>query len=101
LRNHYFWLLMCSLVERAGGSAITTRQALIAGTFWCGMGLRSIVALFPRLFAPGDPARILPCSSSARSASNRSAEAEQIGQGEQSANGASNQQRLCFRPPLS
>jgi hypothetical protein len=58
LRYHYFWLLMCSLVERAGGSAITARQALIAGTFWCGVGLLSIVALFLRLFAPGDPARL-------------------------------------------
>lgn len=58
LRYHYFWLMMCSLVERLGGSAVSARQALIGGTFWCGLGLLSLVALYLRLFAPGDPARL-------------------------------------------
>jgi len=57
LRYHYFWLLMCSLVERASHGAISPRQALIGGIFWCGIGLMGLVALYLRLFAPGDPAR--------------------------------------------
>ena len=58
LRYHYFWLMMCSLVETASRGAATARQALIAGTFWCGAGLMALVALYLRLFAPGDPARL-------------------------------------------
>jgi len=57
LRYHYFWLMMCSLVERAGMGAVTPRQALIGGTFWCGIALMALVALYLRLFAAGDPAR--------------------------------------------
>jgi hypothetical protein len=57
LRYHYFWLMMCSLVERAGMGAITSRQALIGSIFWCGMGLMALVSLYLRLFAVGDPAR--------------------------------------------
>ncbi|HEV2448706.1 MAG TPA: hypothetical protein VGS58_22390 [Candidatus Sulfopaludibacter sp.] len=53
LRYHYFWLMMCSLAEHAGGAS--ARQALIAGTFWCGVGLMALIALYLRLFAPGDP----------------------------------------------
>jgi len=50
LRYHYFWLMMCSLVEKAGRGAWTARHALIAGTFWCGAGLLALVALYLRLF---------------------------------------------------
>jgi len=57
LRYHYFWLMMCSLVEKAGNHGVTPRQALVAGTFWCGVGLMALVALYLRLFSPGDPAR--------------------------------------------
>ena len=57
LRYHYFWLMMCSLVERAGNHGITPRQALVGGTFWCGLGLLAVIALYLRLFSPGDPAR--------------------------------------------
>jgi hypothetical protein len=57
LRYHYFWLMMCSLVERAGNHGVTPRQALMAGTFWCGVGLMALVALYLRLFATGDPKR--------------------------------------------
>ena len=39
LRYHYFWLLLCSLIDQLGGSAINPRQAMIGGTFWCGLGL--------------------------------------------------------------
>jgi hypothetical protein len=57
LRYHYFWLLMCSLVESAGRGAVSARQALIGGIFWCGIGLMALVALYLRLFATGDAAR--------------------------------------------
>ena len=57
LRYHYFWLLMCSLVEKTGNGSIAPRQALTAGTFWCGVGLMALVVLYLRLFSPGDPAR--------------------------------------------
>ena len=39
LRYHYFWFLPCALVERAGYSAISARQALIASDVWCGWAL--------------------------------------------------------------
>jgi hypothetical protein len=58
LRYHYFWLMMCSLVESAARGAVTARQALIAGTFWCGAGLLAVIALYLRLFAPPDPVRL-------------------------------------------
>ena len=50
LRYHYFWLILCALVDLAGGSLITARHAWIAGTIWCGIGLMATVALFLRLF---------------------------------------------------
>jgi hypothetical protein len=57
LRYHYFWLMMCSLAESAGGGSVSARQALIAGTCWCGTGLMALVALYLRLFAPARRAR--------------------------------------------
>jgi hypothetical protein len=50
LRYHYFWLMMCSLANQAGGSAISPRQALIGGTFWAGVGLMSLLAIYLRIF---------------------------------------------------
>jgi hypothetical protein len=50
LRYHYFWLMLCSLVERTGGGSITPRQAIAGGTVWCGIGLLALVALYLRLF---------------------------------------------------
>jgi hypothetical protein len=58
LRYHYFWLLMCSLAERAGGTAISARQAMIGGTFWAGLGVVALLAVYLRLMAPGRIARL-------------------------------------------
>jgi len=58
LRYHYFWLILCSLVERLGGSAIGARLALIGGTPWCGLGLMGLVALYLRLFSPHGSSRL-------------------------------------------
>lgn len=55
LRYHYFWLLLCALVGRTGGSLITARHAWIAGTVWCGFGMMAIVALYFRLFSYRGP----------------------------------------------
>jgi hypothetical protein len=55
LRYHYFWMLLCALVDRAGGALVTARQTWIAGTVWCGAGLMAIVALYFRLFSYRGP----------------------------------------------
>jgi hypothetical protein len=39
LRYHYFWLMMCSLVNRLGSPWVSARHAEIGGAFWCGIGL--------------------------------------------------------------
>ncbi len=52
LRYHYFWFLPCALVERAGGSIISARQALIASDVWCGWALMSVVVLALRYLHP-------------------------------------------------
>ena len=49
LRYHYFWLLICSLVEQAAGSFVGPRCAWIAGAVWCGLGLMALVVLYFRL----------------------------------------------------
>ncbi|MDR3701581.1 MAG: hypothetical protein P4L56_18170 [Candidatus Sulfopaludibacter sp.] len=56
LRYHYFWLLLCNLVNRAGSPIVGARHAWIAGAVWCGIGLMAIVALYFRLFCYRGPA---------------------------------------------
>ena len=56
LRYHYFWLLLCALVNLAGGAAVGPRHAWIGGTVWCGIGLMALVALYFRLFCYRGPA---------------------------------------------
>jgi hypothetical protein len=55
LRYHYFWLILCSMVDVAGGAFVGARHAWIGGTFWCGAGLMAVIALFFRLFAYQGP----------------------------------------------
>lgn len=50
LRYHYFWFVMCSLVERLGSPWVTARHAEIGGAFWCGIGLMALLAACLRLF---------------------------------------------------
>jgi len=50
LRYHYFWMLLCGLVYRLGHGLVDARQALIAGTLWCGIGLICLVPLYLRVF---------------------------------------------------
>jgi hypothetical protein len=50
LRYHYFWLMMCSLVNQLGSPWVSARQAEIGGAFWCGIGLMALLAACLRLF---------------------------------------------------
>jgi hypothetical protein len=50
LRYHYFWLIPCSLVDQLGGSLVSARIGVIAGTLWAGLGLLAIIALYLRFF---------------------------------------------------
>ena len=50
LRYHYFWLMMCSLVNRLGSPWVSARHAEIGGAFWCGIGLMALLAACLRLF---------------------------------------------------
>jgi hypothetical protein len=52
LRYHYFWFMLCSVVDRLGGATVTARHAMLAGTIWCGVGLMALVALYLRFFQP-------------------------------------------------
>ncbi|MGD0772960.1 MAG: hypothetical protein ABSC05_09085 [Candidatus Solibacter sp.] len=54
LRYHYFWPMMCSLVNQLRGSAVSARQALIGGTYWAGIGLMALVLVYLRVFLPGN-----------------------------------------------
>src|SRR5579864_1116083 len=58
LRYHYFWMMSSALVTRLGGTAISPRHAVIAGTLWSGIGLIALVALYLRFFQPKGPLNI-------------------------------------------
>ena len=55
LRYHYFWLILCSMVDVAGGAFVGARHAWIGGVIWCGAGFMALVALFFRLIAYRGP----------------------------------------------
>ena len=59
LRYHYFWLLICSLVERASYGTVGARQAVIGGTVWIGAALIGVLVLYLRLFAKASAAPYL------------------------------------------
>lgn len=50
LRYHYFWFVMCSLVDQAGGARVPARHAFFAGTIWCGIALACVIAAYLRFF---------------------------------------------------
>src|SRR5579863_6056398 len=52
LRYHYFWFILCSLVDQLGGALVSPRQAMLASTLWCGVGLIAMVPLYLRFFQP-------------------------------------------------
>lgn len=50
LRYHYFWVLLCALANRFGGSLVTARIAVIAGTLWSGIALMAVTAVYIHMF---------------------------------------------------
>src|SRR5207244_509580 len=39
LRYHYFWFVLCSLVDQVGGTWVPARHAFLASVIWCGIAL--------------------------------------------------------------
>lgn len=58
LRYHYFWLMLPALVHGISWNFVDARQALIAGTIWCGIALMCVIALYLRFFSNGEAADI-------------------------------------------
>ena len=56
LRYHYFWPVLCAMVQLAGGPLVSSRHAWIGGTVWCGFGFMALIALYFRLFSYRGPA---------------------------------------------
>lgn len=50
LRYHYFWFIPSGLVDLLGGSLVSARLSVIAGTLWAGLGLLAVIALYLRFF---------------------------------------------------
>ena len=46
---YYYWYILPSIIDLVGGSLVNSRQAMTAGTIWCGIGLMAIIALYLRL----------------------------------------------------
>jgi len=46
---YYFWYILCSLVDKMGGSLVDARASLIASVIWSGLILASAIALFTRI----------------------------------------------------
>ncbi|MCX6065052.1 MAG: hypothetical protein NT121_04765 [Chloroflexi bacterium] len=46
---YYFWYVLASLVDQAGGVLVTARQAMIASVIWCGFALMALIAVYTRL----------------------------------------------------
>jgi hypothetical protein len=58
LRYHYFWFILCSLVDQLGGALVSPRQAMLASILWAGIGLIAVVPLYLRFFQPKGPVNI-------------------------------------------
>jgi hypothetical protein len=45
---YYFWFLLCSLVDRLGGSLVGPRHAVLGSTIWSGVALMAVLSLYVR-----------------------------------------------------
>lgn len=50
LRYHYFWFILCSLVDQMAGALVPARSAFFAGTIWCGIALACAIGAYLRFF---------------------------------------------------
>jgi len=50
-------MILCSMVDVAGGAFVSARHAWIGGVIWCGAGFLALIALFFRLVAYRGPRR--------------------------------------------
>jgi hypothetical protein len=50
LPYHYLWLMICGLVQVAGGSSFRVRDAVTAGAVWGGFELFCVIAWYVRFF---------------------------------------------------
>jgi hypothetical protein len=46
---YYFWYILCSLVDKLGGSVVDSRMALAASVIWAGLALMSTIVLYLRI----------------------------------------------------
>ena len=45
--------MMCSLAEQLSGGAVSSRLTLIGGTFWAGVAMMALLAVYLRIFTAG------------------------------------------------
>ncbi len=55
---YFFWYILGSLVDIAGGQWVNARTALFASIIWCGIGLMALIAFYLRLRDGHDGGRI-------------------------------------------
>ena len=49
---YYFWYMMCSLVDQFGGSLVSARAAVQAGTIFCGLAVFAAITAYVEFFGP-------------------------------------------------
>ncbi|MBV9407139.1 MAG: hypothetical protein JO211_17465 [Acidobacteriaceae bacterium] len=49
---YYVWYLVCSLVDQIGGSVVTSRAAVQAGTVWVGLAVAALVMVYTEIISP-------------------------------------------------
>jgi hypothetical protein len=49
---YYFWYVLCSIIDQAGGRLIDARMALMASVVWTGLALMSAVGIFVQARSP-------------------------------------------------
>jgi hypothetical protein len=55
---YFFWYILGSVIDFAGGSFIDARAALFASVIWCGLALMAMIAFYLRLRNERDKAKI-------------------------------------------
>lgn len=45
---YFFWYILCSIIDIAGGQLVNARTALFASVIWCGFALMALIAFYLR-----------------------------------------------------